>query len=91
MLGKAHDDHMIPEPQLHLSLQIAEHGIEQHHADVLRYVAELRREGRDGILLDLAADPSQPAVARERAFGRLLTWIAHTPASQACAECPAAA
>jgi len=90
---------MIPQPQLHLFLQrsgqladqIADHGIERHHADVLRYVAELRREGRDGVLLDLAADPSQPAVARERAFGRLLAWIARTPASQACAECPAAA
>jgi hypothetical protein len=90
---------MIPETQLHLSLQysgqlagqIAEHGIESHHADVLRYVAELRREGRQGVLLDVAADPTQPAVARERAFGRLLAWIARTPASEVRAECQAAA
>ncbi len=54
-------------------------------------MAELRREGRQSVLLDVAADPAQPAVARERAFGRLLAWIAHTPASQACVDCPAAA
>lgn len=64
---------MLPNQHFILATMIADHGIESHHDDVVRYVAGLRRYGHDGLLLDIAADPGQPAVARERAFGRLLS------------------
>jgi hypothetical protein len=66
---------MLPNQHIILSHKIAEHGIDAHHDEVVRYIAALRRYGHDGMLLDIAADPTHPAVARERAFGRLLSHV----------------
>lgn len=80
MMAEAHDEHMLPNHHFILATQIAEHGIDAHHDEVVRYIAALRRNGHDGMLLDIAADPTHPAVARERAFGRLLSHLVHRPA-----------
>lgn len=68
---------MLPNQYFILGTRIADHGIEAHHDEVVRYIAALRRYGHDGLLLDIAADPNHPAVARERAFGRLLSHLVH--------------
>ena len=54
-----------------LAWAIARDGIEQHEPAVARAVLALRSAGAVALLLDLVADRDQPAVARERAFGRL--------------------
>jgi hypothetical protein len=54
-----------------LAWAIARDGIEQHEPAVARAVLALRSAGAVTRLLDLVADRDQPAVARERAFGRL--------------------
>ena len=54
-----------------LAWAIARDGIEQHEPAVARAVLALRSAGVITPLLDLVADRDQPAVARERAFGRL--------------------
>jgi hypothetical protein len=71
MFFSAHTEGMTPDVHYRLALQIAEHGIRAHHDDVARYVSELRHQGHRSSLLDLTLDPTQPDVARERAFGRL--------------------
>jgi hypothetical protein len=67
---------MTPDVHYRLAIQIAEHGIRAHHDDVSRYVNDLRRHGLRSSLLDITIDPTQPEVARERAFGRLPTSVA---------------
>jgi hypothetical protein len=62
---------MTPDMHYRLALQIAEHGIDAHQYDVLRYATDLRRHGLRSAALDIVIDPTQPAVARERAFGAL--------------------
>ena len=54
-----------------LAWAIARDGIEHHEAAVASAVALARSNGLDGALVELVADRAQPAVARERAFGRL--------------------
>lgn len=71
MIISAHTEVMTPDVHYRLALQIAEHGIRAHHDEVTHYVAALRRHGHRSSLLDLTLDPTQPDVARERAFGRL--------------------
>jgi hypothetical protein len=75
MINEAHTEGMTPDVHYRLALQIAEHGIRAHHDDVTRYVSELRRHGHRSTLLDITLDPTQPEVARERAFGRLPTSL----------------
>ena len=61
-----------------LATLIAEHGIEQVAAsgrlDVV--VRAARRAGAFATLVTLVADDTAPAVARERAFGRLAAQLA---------------
>ena len=54
-----------------LAWAIARDGIEQHEPAVTRAVLALRSAGAVTPLLDVVADRDEPAVARERAFGRL--------------------
>ena len=60
-----------------LAWAIARDGIEQHEPAVARAVLALRSAGAVTPLLDLVADRDQPAVARERAFGRLGLPVHH--------------
>jgi hypothetical protein len=67
---------MIPPSTLPVALDdlawaIARDGIERHEPAVARAVLALRTAGAVTPLLDVVADRNQPAVARERAFGRL--------------------
>jgi hypothetical protein len=55
----------------HLAWAIARDGIEQHESAVARTLARAAADGADGALVAIVGDRSQPAVARERAFGRL--------------------
>ena len=72
---------MTPERVLLLHHAIAEHGIAPHEREVARHLADLRAAGCREAALDIAADRSQPAVARERAFGRLPLSFRRTPAT----------
>jgi hypothetical protein len=54
-----------------LAWAIEADGIERHEPAVARVVAALRTAGADLTWVDVVADRSAPAVARERAFGRL--------------------
>jgi hypothetical protein len=56
-----------------LAWAIERDGIERHEAMVSRMANRLRAAGAGSALLDLVADPGQPAPARERAYGRLGT------------------
>jgi hypothetical protein len=56
-----------------LAWAIERDGIERHEGMVARVANRLRGTGAASALLDLVADPGQPAPARERAFGRLGT------------------
>ena len=62
-----------------LAWAIASDGIERHEAAVARAVLALRAAGSISPLLDLVADRTQPAVARERALGHLGVLTEPTP------------
>ncbi|MDP2292941.1 MAG: hypothetical protein Q8M22_17280 [Actinomycetota bacterium] len=64
-----------------LAHRIADSGIAAHETDIVRAERSLRCDGHCTLLLDILADTSQPAVARERAFGELLVEAA-TPSSR---------
>lgn len=72
---------MTPERVILLQHAIADHGIARHEREVARHLADLRAAGCTAAALGIAADPSQPAVARERAFGRLPFVTRRTPAA----------
>jgi hypothetical protein len=61
-----------------LAWAIARDGIERHEPAVARAVAALRAAGTASLFLDVVADRREPAVARERAFGRIGPRPAHT-------------
>jgi hypothetical protein len=84
---------MTPDMHYRLALQITEHGIDAHQHDVLRYARDLRRHGLRSKALDIMVDPTQPAVARERAFGTLPveTTPAETTPTEVREPCSAAA
>jgi len=71
MLRIPHHQDMTPERVILLHHAIADHGIARHEREVARHLADLRAAGCTDTALAIAADPAQPAVARERAFGRL--------------------
>jgi len=89
MLWRLHHQDMTPERLLLLRHAIAEHGIDRHEHEVSRHLADLRAGGCTDQCLDIAADRTQPAVARERAFGRLPLFARRTPVG-ATLDCCAA-
>ena len=54
-----------------LAWAIARDGIERHESALARTLQYAMADGADGALIDIVGDRSQPAVARERALGRL--------------------
>lgn len=80
---------MTPERLLLLHHAIAEHGIDRHEHEVSRHLADLRAGGCADPCLGIAADRTQPAAARERAFGRLPLFSRRTPVD-ATLDCCAA-
>lgn len=69
--------------------RVAEVGIDQASTDVAALVALARERGTGAALAAIAADSSQPTVARERALGRLLVELANDHDAAATAQ-PAA-
>jgi hypothetical protein len=61
---------------LALAHRIADSGIQAVEADVAVAARHLRRTGQCPLLLDVLVDTTQPAVARERAYGQLLVEAA---------------
>jgi hypothetical protein len=66
-----------------LAWEIAEHGVTRCAEAVRRFTALARSAGVTGTSLDVLDDPTQPDVARARAFGRVAaelvaTWHRHT-------------
>ena len=61
-----------------LAVQIAERGIDAgvSHGRLDAFVRAARCAGASSTLVALVADPAEPAVARERAFGLLAVAIA---------------
>jgi hypothetical protein len=46
-------------------------GVRAAEYELVRFAAHARRQGVDPLLVSILADPTQPDVARERAFGRI--------------------
>jgi hypothetical protein len=61
----------------HLAHQAAEHGVDVDRALVVQVVRAATRSGAPSVLGDVVTDPREPAVARERALGALLTHLVH--------------
>ena len=57
---------------LELAHNIATDGIEHHESAVIAIVAASAASRRGSLLARLVCDPRTPAIARERAFGRLV-------------------
>jgi hypothetical protein len=71
-----------------LAHAIAEQGIAAHEHRVSAVAAAAHSRGCNPTLVDVLVDTSQPAVARERAFGALVaSWLttAGTPSTPAIA------
>ena len=66
-----------------LAPAIAQHGLVRYEADTARLVQQLRCTGTHHLAADVVLDPSQPAVARERAFGVLHRLASTTPVAAA--------
>jgi hypothetical protein len=65
-----------------LGFLIARGGIAGFESDISRLVVHLRATGLCGPLTDVLDDRHAPAVARERAFGRLMVQLADAPAQR---------
>lgn len=70
--------------------QVAAAGLAAAEQRIAAVVGVARREGRAGPLVAVVADRTQPAVARERALGRLLAELEAAPAPDRPAACSAA-
>ena len=66
---------------LELAHNIATDGIEHHESAVIAIVATSAASRRGSLLARLVCDPRTPAIARERAFGRLVPCSAELSAS----------
>lgn len=66
-------------PSPELPTLVAERGIDAVADLVDQFVIARRCDGDAGLLLDIVADRTQPAVARERAFGRLWGTVPCAP------------
>ncbi|HSJ28674.1 MAG TPA: hypothetical protein VLB67_10710 [Acidimicrobiia bacterium] len=55
-----------------LAHDIATHGIDRYEEDVQRLASYAYRRGIASVIVGVLADPSQPTVARERAFARVV-------------------
>jgi hypothetical protein len=60
---------------LWLTDRVGENGIRSCKSEVQRLVRVARSSGVRCVALDVLADPAEPAVARERALGQVITAI----------------
>ncbi len=59
-----------------LAFRVAAEGVDTDRAAVSKVVRRAARLGADHVLTDLVIDPREPSVARQRAFGELLAYLA---------------
>ncbi len=62
-----------------LALRVATHGVDSERGAVGRLVRRATELGVDPVLTDVVVDPREPWVARQRAFGELLTFLSRRP------------
>ena len=58
-----------------LALRVATHGVDSERGAVSTLVRQARRAGLDPVLTDIVVDPREPYVARQRAFGEIVTAL----------------
>ena len=73
-----------------LASDLASNGFAGHDAAVRDVVRSARASGIPSVLVDVLADPREPEVARQRAFGMVVSALAyglvdHQPAARAAA------
>jgi hypothetical protein len=66
-----------------LAFRVATHGVDSERGAVSRVVRRAATLGADPVLTDIVVDPREPAVARQRAFGELLSILGRRPAAPA--------
>ena len=59
-----------------LAARVAEHGVTAHWPEVTAVAAAATRAGAPSVVIAVLTDPTEPSVARQRAFGRALAAIA---------------
>jgi hypothetical protein len=64
------------DPWSDLAARLAEYGPAAVHDELARFAAHARRHGVTPLLVAVVADPTQPDVARQRAFGRIAVELA---------------
>jgi hypothetical protein len=73
-------DELGPGDQLcHLAWDLATGGFEGHEVSVREVVRSSRAAGVSPVLVGILADPTEPEVARLRAFGRVAATLAASP------------
>ena len=70
MTWEAEDEGMHPD-HADLAERVATEGPAAAGAELRRFIREARRRSATPLLVAILADPSQPEVARQRAFGKL--------------------
>ncbi len=72
--GAEHDQsHQVPYAKL--ADRLATHGPAALQSELRRLIRDARRHGVTPLLVTILADPAQPDVARQRAFGRILAEL----------------
>lgn len=56
-------------------MRVAAHGVDAERAAVGQVVRRAADAGASEVLVDLVTDPREPQVARQRAFGELLSLL----------------
>jgi hypothetical protein len=75
--GDADHDHSQPVPYAELADRLATQGPAALQRELRRLIRDARRRGVTPLLVTILADPGQPDVARQRAFGRILAELGH--------------
>jgi hypothetical protein len=70
-------DQSQPFPYAELAHRLATHGPAGLQRELRRLIRDARRHGVTPLLVTILADPGQPDVARQRAFGRILAELGH--------------
>lgn len=61
-----------------LAFRVAAEGVDADRNAVGQVVRTAARQGAPSVLTDLVIDPREPGIARQRAFGELLTFLGHS-------------
>jgi hypothetical protein len=76
-IDDADRDQSQPVPYAELAHRVATHGPAGLQRELRCLIRDARRHGVTPLLVTILADPGQPDVARQRAFGRILAELGH--------------